>query len=666
MRLSNKSNVTLLSFVIVLALSMQSVAAGTEVSAEDIFAMSLEELLDVEVVTASRQKEPLSEAVSTTYVITGEQIQAMGARTIYDALALVPGITVSGNKVGGNKLFFRGVGSEFSSQILLLLDNHVLNEPLSGGAIASFLDRLAVENIQRIEVVQGPGSSLYGGNAFLGMINVITRKGAEIGGVEATVRAEFDESGFAVNRYNLLYGDHFENGWDVSVNFHGIHGDGVERVVEYDLLGRSGVADSREEDYAFDLQVENTAFALHARYYNRDAGGYYGVYNILNDDTRIDTDHGFIDAAYQLITKDDLTLELRGAADQSSSDLYYVLFPEDTPMGPYTLAADYELLTYSTELRGGYSGFSGHRLTSGLVYRHEAMENPHYWVNEIPNPANWIDEARRDIWAVYVNDNYQITRELLATISGRYDHYSDFGGSFSPRLGMSWQVNEVVKLKGLYGTAFRPPDFASQYAKNNPIVASNPELNQEKITTWELGVSVTPNEQVLVQATLFRNEIKDLIGPGSGLPKIWDNVDQVISQGVELNLSYDISRSLQLSGTYTFVDIDYDPGYPQPSVPENSGSIDLDYRINSILHFNLNGFGQDASKRAEDDTRDDLPGFVVFNTTLTADITRELELQFSIFNLFDQQYAYAAPANTIPEDYTAPSRSFMLGLRYGF
>ena len=653
-------------FMSLLTCSPALAVTDENLSMDEIFSMSLEELMEIEIVTASRLAEPLAGTIATTYVITGKQIRAMGARTIYDALAQVPGLTLSGNKGGTTKLFSRGIGSEFSSQFLLLLDNHILNDPLSGGALSGKFDRLSLDNIKRIEVVQGPGSSLYGGNAFLAMINIITLKGADIGGTEASVHTEFDSGGHAVNYYNLLYGDTFESGWQASINIHGRHGDGVERQIDQDSLGRSGEADSREENYDIDLQLANESFAMHGRYFTSDGGTYYGMNNILNDDSSSETQHGFVDATYQLVSGPDIGLELRGTIDQWAYDEYYLFLPDDTPGGPLTFKAQIDIMAYMGELRTTYTGFSNHRFISGLSYRHEEIKDPHYWINEVSIATNWIDPARRDIWAVYLNDNYQISEALQATMSGRYDHYSDFGGSFNPRLGLSWQINSTYKLKVLYGTAFRAPDFVSQYSRNNPVLSGNPDLNPEEITTWELSLSAKPSELLLLQATLFRNEVDDLVGPGSTLPKIYDNIESVTSKGVELSLRYDITSRLHLSGNYTYVDLDYSTNYPQPTVPQNSGSVNLDYQINDYLHLNLNGFGQDKAERATGDTRSDISGYVIFNTTLTAALTNHIDLQFSIFNLADKEYAYAAPANTIPDDYTAPCRSFMLGLIYDF
>jgi iron complex outermembrane receptor protein len=633
---------------------------------DDVFSMSLEDLLDMEVVTASLRPQPLSETIASTNVITSEQLQAMGARTIYDALAQVPGLTVSGNKGGANKIFSRGMGSRFSTKILLLLDSHILNSPASGDAMSARFDRIPIDNIDRIEVVQGPGSSLYGSNAFLATINIITKKGANIDGGEATARMEFDENGLAVQHYNLLYGKSNENGWQYSVNFNTINGDGVERWVNRDKLGQSGEADSSEENYDINITVSNNKFNFNTRYYKSDAGDAFGIAYILTDNSNLENEHGFVDTSYEFITTPDLVVKVRGSADIWRSNHYYVITNPDSILGYNSYTVEADTYAYTGEIQGSYTGLHKHHIITGINYRFEEVNNTRFWINQIYNPNNWLIPADRDIWAAYINDTFQITNAIQATIAGRYDEYSDFGGSFNPRLGLSWQLSPKYKLKMQYGTAFRAPDFTALYSTTNPLAKPNNDLDPEEITTWEFGLVARFTPQILLQATLFRSEVDDIIGAGAVEPIQWENTDDLTSKGVEVSLRYDITPRLHLSGNYTYAHIDYSITYQQTTVPEQSGSLAVDYQINNVVHFNINSFGQDKGSRQVNDTRSDLSGYIIINTTLTAKLTNHVEIQFSAYNLTDKRYAYPAPANTLVGDYTAPARSFLIGAKYTF
>lgn len=633
---------------------------------DDVFAMSLEELLDMEVVTASLQPEPLSDAIASTYVITAEQIRAMGARTIYDALTHVPGLTISGNKGGANKLFSRGMGSRFSAQFLLLLDNHIINAPITGDAMSGRYDRLPIANIKRIEVVQGPGSSLYGGNAFLGMINVITKKGDDVKGSEVSVRTEFDNNGQAVDRYNILYGEQYENDWQFSINLNFLDGDGVERWVNQDGLGQSGEADTSEKNYDLNINLSSKRFNINGRYYNSEAGDAFGIAYILTENSKLENEHGFVDSSYEIISSQDLSVMLRGSADTWTGEHYYVISDPDSAIGYNSYKVTADAYAYTGELRSVFTGISQHQVMSGLSYRYEEIKNSTFWISDVFDPNNWLTPTDRNIWAIYINDKYQINNAIQATIAGRYDHYSDFGGSFNPRIGLSWQVNPKYKLKIQYGTAFRAPDFVSLYSTNNPLAKPNPDLNPEEITTWEAGVVAHLNPQLLMQATLFRSKVEDLIGVGSVGSIKWENTNYVTSKGVELSFRYDVTPRLHLSGNYTYAHLDFSVNYQQPTVPEHSGSLTIDYQINNNIKMNVNSFGQGSSPRASGDPRSDLSGFILVNSTLTAKINQHIEAQLSVYNLTDKRYAYPAPTGTLIDDYTAPARSFLMGMLYRF
>jgi outer membrane receptor protein involved in Fe transport len=168
------------------------------------------------------------------------------------------------------------------------------------------------------------------------------------------------------------------------------------------------------------------------------------------------------------------------------------------------------------------------------------------------------------------------------------------------------------------------------------------------------------------QTTLFRNEMDGLINIAATPPRLWENCEDVTSQGIEFQLYFNLSESLHCRSNYTYVDLDYGDNYPSSFAPRHSGSFILDYRLNDIITCNLNAYAQSEGERAFYDTRSNMSGYMIFNTALNADLNSHLSLQFSIFNLTDKDYAYPAPAKNIPDDFTAPGRSFVLGMTYDF
>jgi iron complex outermembrane receptor protein len=180
---------SLLSIMIVLL----SVGLAHANSLEKLTMLSMAELLQVRIITASKVPEPLSKSTSDVTVFTSADIKRSGARSYHDLLKRVPGFILNKTHSGAAAVSVRGTGA---TRILTLIDGHVLNEPEKGSAMNAFIDTLPIENIKRIEVIKGPGSALYGANAFLGIIHIITKDADDIDGIEISAGTEFESDQF--------------------------------------------------------------------------------------------------------------------------------------------------------------------------------------------------------------------------------------------------------------------------------------------------------------------------------------------------------------------------------------------------------------------------------------------------------------------------------------
>lgn len=653
---------------------------------QSLFDVSLEQLMEIEVVTANRQAQKFSSSVGTTYVVTSDELRQFGARTIYDALSHLPGFNVSVTNEGINAVTFRGIKSINGEKVLFMVDGHPLNDARSGGANIQFLDHLPVENIERIEMVQGPGSSLYGANAFLGMINVITRQGKDIEGVVANVKTEFEKDSHVYNRYNVLAGKRFNNGWQGALNLYAQHGDGATLKIDQDAFGRSGRADPEQKITDLYFSLGNDNLALKGRYYNREGGGYYGVSNVLNDNTEVEVEYAYLDLNYLYEAGADLDVNVHATLDHQDVDNYYEVFPAGSipagsPLTPWNGSGFIgngisKETDYSIDIRTDYTGIEKHMLSIGGTFRRERLYNPKLKANfnpgflpsvqDVSDVFNFINSDNRNIWSAYVQDIWDVSDSVTLSADGRYDHYTDFGSTFNPRIGLTWQVDPRYQLKLLYGTAYRAPDFISLNIKNNPVFQGNPDLDAEEITTYEAGIVAVLSRQLRAEATVFRNELDQLIGTIGASPALFQNIDSVNSTGIETELRYQFDNDVQVRANYTYVNLDADKNYPYPTVPENSGNLIIDIPLAANLHWNINAYAQDESERTPNDGRRRMDGFVIANTVLNARVSPKLKLLFSIFNLNDKNYSYPSPASTIPGDYTAPGRSFLLGLDYAF
>jgi outer membrane receptor for ferrienterochelin and colicin len=672
--------------VLALALTGASLAAAAASSpgeGDDLFTLSLDELARITVVTASKAPQPLEESPFSVTVLTADRIRNFAARNIYDVLAHVPGLRIDLTNRGRPVVEVRGVWRETTDYLLFLLDGHPLNEPANGSATFLFdLSRLPVQNIERIEVVRGPGSAVYGNHAFLGMVNIITRSADSIDGTELSVRDEFEADGNIGQEYNLLHGHRFGEQTTLALNMNLIDRNGEDVDIDPDAAGRSEKADTRFEQFDLQGQLEHGRLRITGRYTHQDRGDFVGAVNLPSSDSGVKFDAGFLDARLGLDPTPEIDASLRAYADYLSGSADIVV-PGETlhPNNPFratgvTSKLSMDVAKAGVQAQVSFRGINNHVITLGADFEYQEQDNLSTRSNEVsaigdsvssPRDVTEVDpfgeDADRTWFAVFAEDSWQIRRRLHLNAGLRYDNYSDFGDSLNPRLGLKWGFVEAWDLRLTYGTAFRAPDFRSLFLIS-PLTSGNPDLREEKVTSYEVGIAGTPWAGLRTGLTWFHNNLKDLIAvPPSGTR--FDNIQEVRAQGAEMEARYDIDASSYIAASYTYTDSNLEDGSPYPGVPYHSGNLLLSKRLRRDLNAALAWYWQGDSPRALDDRRDDLAGFDRVDVSLVySGFGGHLGLELAVYNLLDENYAYPAPQGTLPNDYPASGRSFMLGLRF--
>jgi outer membrane cobalamin receptor len=661
-------------------LSLASAFPATAQQIDDLLDLSLEQLANIEITTASKIPEPLSKTAATVCVITASDLRRMGARTIYDALAQVPGLAVGSGQFGENFIAVRGLRSSWSEKVLLLLDGHLLNDVRSGSATFQFIDDLPVDNIARIEVVRGPGSALYGANAFLGVINIITRLSQDIDTLEATVSGEFESTGTVARDYNLLTGRPLGSGWQGGLNLNLLDAPGAELEVDADAFGRSGQADNHKERLDAQGLLSNGAFTLRGRYLQREAGDSFGGLNVLNSQSKQKVESYFLNAEYHIHPAEAAELILQAYVDHQDTANDYRLpagsIPATSPLFPWNgtgLIANLlakESIT-GAEARFDYKGISGHAFTAGLAWRHEKLYDPRTIANYNPAPLpqatdvsavyNWIDAAKRNISSLYVQDLWDIRPDLRATLGARYDHYQDFGATVNPRVGLSWQASPSLVTRITYGSAFRAPSFYEQHVKNNSEVLGNPGLDAEEIDTWEIGLRWT-DTRVQTGIALFHSDIVKLIDiPSSDIQ--YQHLGDATINGVELEGRYRLQTGFKLCANYSYADPDFNGVEPQTWVARHQLNFSTDIPLAARLSWHIHARWQSETPRAVDDSRPSLDSVWLVDSAVTAQWQR-WDFTAAVYNATDSDYAATAPTATLADDYTAAGRSILLKVKY--
>ncbi len=630
------------------------------------------------VTTATKTRERLRKSGSTMTVLTADDLRNMGARDLMDALKRVPGFGVNRFNMGFASVEVRGVKTDFSEKILFLVNGHPINNNLvNGGALVSY-DNFPVDDIKVVEILRGPGSALYGANAFVAVVNIVTDQAEDVAGTELSVRAGSNET----NRFNLQHGSQMG---EVAVAFNAnvYHSDGWRGEVDSDVIGQSGTTDYWQQRYDFGFNAEVGDFGLQARYVKRQVGAYLGANNVLNDDSRQEYVDYFIEGSHSSRLFEDGQLSTTIYFDHFEFDNLWEIFPEgysyvDPLLGPVTFPDG--LITRSPinhdksgfEVQYTWYGLEQHKLVSGFAFEHQTQYGVEHWSNngsgplvDISENANWNGSHSRNIRALYLQDIWDPTQSLRVIMGGRYDDYSDFGATFNPRVSVSWELKPSYQLIATYGSAFRAPTFGELYNINNNAIVGNPEVEPEEIETTELGMRADIGKRSRLGATLFYNNIVDIIAPrpqpnGASYS---DNIGELTVQGIELEINTRLEGGSTISANYTYQDPRNERTDARaPDVPLHRANLMFNYRYSRQWNAFAGLHYESTLAREVGDNRSEVPEQTGVDLALNwRSLDNVIQVTGSLYNLTDEDLVDPAPGALL-SDYPQPGRTFMLEL----
>ncbi len=651
---------------------------------------------------ATKSKLKVSEAPSIVTVITEEEIRNSGLRLLTEVFAMVPGFDVIKSPGLGQVSYgVRGVVGSVN-KVKVLVDGHSLNEPFTGSA-REFFDDLPLKNVKRIEIIRGPGSALYGENAFLGVVNIITKTADDIDGLEVSTGF----GSYDTQEYNILYGDKFF-GIDIDGFANYYNTNGLSEEIKTDALtnqpffNRFSLAPGDTDDSRNRLDTYIKAsyggFGFKGRYTNKDREQFIGPDDILVDDVDQFLNYAMGELSYAFEIGEKTAVASKIYYDQYDMEFDLQTLPDGFVI-PADLDNDGDIEIFpdghlfdvfvtnrrlGSDIQFDYALSENNDLTVGFNYIWEKQDNVQTYSNtdaatgaylgtvrNVSDTANWLSEATRQIWAIYFQDIWNITDDLGLTIGVRHDHYSDFEGTTNPRLGVVWNFIDKATLKALYGQAFRAPTFAELYLTNNSVELGSPDLQPETIRTYEVGLGYKFSKITNINVNYFFNVIRDQISyepleEGSNI-SIVGNFGGSNIQGVELEANADLGflwNGAQAFANYTYQDAE-SKGDPITGQPRHKGNVGVNAGIGKYLNANIHAFISDERIRHEVDTRDDSPGYALLNLTLTAkEFFKTMTIKASMFNLLDKDYN--DPAAFIPTDLPRPGRTFFVEVGYDF
>ena len=627
------------------------------------------------VYSASKYEQKVTEAPSSVSIITADEIKKYGYLNFAEILRSVRGFHITYDR-NYHYLGVRGFGlpGDYNTRILLLIDGHRINDAIYEQAPIGTDFPIDIDLIERIEIIRGPGSSLYGTNAFFAVINVITRLGRGFKGIETSGAA----GSFETYKTRVSYGDKFPNGLEMllSGSYYSSEGDDRLFFKEFDNPeNNNGIAEDLDND-RFKNLFSSFLFhdlTLQLNYHQREK-----VVPTASFDTRFNErfftvdERGWVDLKYERIFDDQLNCLAR--LNYNFYDYNDDYFSNELPRTIKT-SDDVDSQWLQGEVQLTKVLLEKHKSTLGLDYRYSIQQDQrafnHIKEGTIFGVKREILDDKRDTqyWAAYLQDEYTITDSLTLNAGVRFDYFYTFGSAVSPRIALIYNPFEKTTFKFVYGRAFRAPNAYELYYSDGTSQKSSPDLDPETIDTFEIIYEQYFGKHLRGTIVGFYNSIDDLIAlrtdPMDGL-LVFDNIEKVCSKGIESELEAKWESGFEGRTSYTIQETEDDKtGEILVNSPKHLAKLNLIIPLIKRRLF-LSGEEQYTSKRRTLSRRFAEDFFVTNVTLYSRNIFKTLEVSGSVYNLFNKEYEDPGGEEHVQDTIEQDGRTFRIKLTYAF
>ena len=616
------------------AASAQGAASNSVQAADDL---SLEQLVNLQVTSVGKKETDLFTSPAAIYVITQDDIRRSGMRSLPELLRLVPGMDVARIDANHWAVSARGFNDQYSKKLLVLIDGRTIYAPVTAGVFWNVQD-MPMDDIDRIEVIRGPGATLWGANAVNGVINIITKSAKETQGGLATVTYGTEDQPQTTVQYggplatNLFYRayvtyfnrDHFEDstGKDTADDWNSIRG-GLRMDWEpstennFTLQGDYYHTDAGE---TFDeTTLMPLSFVNRANYVNHNSGG-----NVLGRWT-----HNFSDTSQ---------LSLQTYYDHSEQG--------DAPIIIKNNTCDFDLQhRFALGTRQDIVWGAGYR------YQTEDIANSDFFVTLTPSGD------RDQLFSAFLQDEITVVENRLhLTVGLKLEHNDETGFEVEPSVRLAWTPTTKQTLWAAVSRAVRTPSELEQTIVENRSVTppatlvtvfGNPNLKAEELTAYELGYRLRPAERLSFDAATFYNVYDQLIAPVQGTPYFVPPTGSVIvplafqnnttadTYGAEISGEWRVTDNWKLVASYTFLQTHLNPSQTYNNDPQNQ------FQVRSYIslphHVELDGavYYVDRIHPLLGNPVTTIPSYVRVDLGMTWRPTKSLELGIYGQNLAD-------------------------------
>lgn len=637
------------SLILTMCLAIASGSSHANVKKDSVAAFNP---FNPQIFSLSKKKENAFDAASATYVLSSEDIRRSGSTSIPEALRLVPGLQVA--RMDGNKwaISSRGFNRQFSNKLLVMIDGRTLYTPLFSGVVWDIQDYV-IEDIDRIEVVRGPGGTIWGANAVNGIINIITKSAVRTQGFYASqIIGDEDKSITEVR-----YGGKTASDDEYRVYAKKTIRDGVDR---YDDQVDNG--DGNRQDRAgfrYDISsIKDSKFSIHGDVFSGTASNYFTSYSNPNKNDK--TSRG----ANVVVNWD------KKISRKSSFILNSYFDYDEFSIPVLSRSAN----TLDVDFQHFYNFSKDNQFIWGLGYRQVADKIKESDSNGYI-PIGYEPDHRNDqLFTAFVQEKFGLISDVLYLTVGSKFEKNDFTGfEYQPNARLAYYPSRNQTVWSSISRAVRTPTRGESdinlkhHQANLTLNKGSNTYDSEELLAYEVGYRIKPTTKTLIDVTGFYNDY-DNLRTLEGSPPTTANMGEGESYGLEITSKWQVNNDWRLEASYDYLKLNLhisDASTDDETIlkdadaleiaegqsPEHQFKIRSFYTISPKVEFDNIMYYVDNLDQGVTRTSTGLPSYIRFDTRLGYLPSRNLDLSFGVKNLFDQRHTEfkAALANSRTE-----------------
>ncbi|MFT7433989.1 MAG: outer membrane receptor for ferrienterochelin and colicins [Alphaproteobacteria bacterium] len=642
----------LIVYILAICLSAPNIAfSATSDYIENFMELDIEDLLSVETTLASRRIETVKDAASSVTVLSKKQLLNMGITKFDEIFNFIPGMQ-SAQKVSAisvNSPIVRGIKGT-GNEILIMINGNVIDSVNYDSSYLT-LGNHNLDNIERIEIIRGPGSTMYGTNAFSSIINLITIQHQNSINVEA---GTFDSRKISAN---------LSKDWqDLHIDFfaHKASDNGDRYTGIFDPNGLTDNTRDAQFSHNFYTNIDYKNFNMKFLYNDYERRNFYGANALLNGTIMGKIEYSQLDLMYVYDIMKGLSAEFKAHFSEQDLRARGIFAAKGTGIyvdDHFIAGSISNMNALNLSANFNYDVNVSHKINFGFEYNTDDMpdagHNSNYdaasgftsylggIVDQLSDEVRFINDRRRTSKGIYIQDYREWSNKVSTTFGIRYDKFSNFGETINPRLAIVRKHDKHNIFKFMYGSAFKSPSRFANWAKGNPQAIGNPDLRPMTIKTYEFAHVYTKGKFQLT-STLYHNSVKNMIERSN---QSYENVAQFQNTGIEFESVYNPTQNLTFRGTFSQI----------LNAKTKSGAVVVDKsedyaaeQIGSLsVNYNQDKWNYNSSAFMRNDTSI-LPSqgiFAVLNSNIQYHANNNSTFYFTIKNLLDK--AYYDPADTV-------------------